>query len=94
MSFYHIATQPAASVPRFLIVGVHPRFGGRDEIIGTTSFVEASAFTKGWAAHLAAKIWDEGGYAGGEADLRVVDLRPEPYVAPVSEVVGDDDLPF
>lgn len=82
--------------PRFLIIGSAPRYGSRDEIIGSRSYLEAVAETRRWADVVAMKVCARYGFNDGSGDYQVeiVDTRPEPYKPAPYVCDLSDDLPF
>jgi hypothetical protein len=88
--------------PRFIAVGIAPRYGSRDEYVGTIASVLVTAETRGWLDHKlkAYEAWLE----FGEFDIDIIDTEPEKvaanwgpkpkygFSAPGPLVV--DDLPF
>jgi len=95
-----------APSPRFLVVGYSPRYGSRDEIIGSRSAVEATAETWAWALRqlerFAAYLYDMG---VTEVSIEIVDTRtgrpcmenpdaPRAISPAYDPMFHSDDLPF
>lgn len=65
--------------PRFVIVIDIPHFGPRDEYVGSTSIVVASAETEKWAERIANRVED---MASSDVEVRVVDYAPRSEWSP------------
>jgi hypothetical protein len=82
---------PAPKGPRFQVVQSWPTYGPRDELQGVGRRVVATVYTYGFAQRLANRAWAECG--GGDADLEIRDLRPEPAPLVVPPAVHPADCP-